>query len=83
MENSCHLTKPQEIMIAYVKAEGIGFWGSQLGRWGNKLGGEKRWTFCKSGRVVTEYVQQANTLKIIIFKVNNKDARQNDVSGGI
>ena len=71
MENSCHLTKPQEIMIAYVKAEGIGFWGSQLGRWGNKLGGEKRWTFCKSGRVVTEYVQQANTLKI-----NNRNTRK-------
>ena len=32
-----------------------------MGRWGNKLGGEKRWTFCRSGRVVTEYVQQANT----------------------
>ena len=42
-----------------------------MGRWGNKLGGEKRWTFCKSGRVVTEYVQQANTLKI-----NNRNTRK-------
>ena len=70
-DSSCHLTKPQEIRIIYVKAEGIGFCRSQLGRWGNKLGRGKRWTFFRSGRVVADVCPAGK----YILKINNRNTR--------